>query len=290
MRQIRFWAALLLVFAGTIPAVNGTPGTESTIIEDQLYSTRDNVRLLADVYVPEGTGPFPIVLTIHSGSWKRGVRGRMKGIALGLQKAGFVAVNVDYSLAPRFRYPANLEDLREAVRWSRKNAASFRGDPSFVAAYGYSSGGHLALLLGANQSRDEEARVQAVISGGAPADFFLMPDSFARVFGASRADNPELYKEVSPVSHVNRNTPPMFIYHGRDDWMIDVEHARSMARRLRENGVVVELVEYARGHLTAELWKEEALEPAVEFLRKQVERSLAHRAQKTEEETETRAQ
>lgn len=292
MRPLRIWSACFLLLAGTLPAADEPAGTDAKVVEDQLYSVRDDVRLLADVYIPEGVGPFPMIVTIHSGSWLRGSRTRMKDSAVILQKAGFVVVNVEYSLAPRYRYPANLEDLREAVRWSRRNAASFRGDATFIAAYGYSSGGHLALLLGCNQSPDEEGRVQAVVAGGAPTDFFLMPEYprfFKKVFGTSRTENPALYREVSPLFHVDRDTPPMFLYHGTDDWLIDIEHARLMTQRLREKGVVVELLEYARGHLTTDFWKEEALEPAVSFLRKQVERSLAHRMMKAEE-AESRAQ
>jgi acetyl esterase/lipase len=251
--------------------------------------------LLADVYVPNASedsadsrnaglrdsvanahAPRPAVVIIHGGSWQRGDRARMARIAGGLADAGFVAVNIEYSLAPRYRFPAQLHDCRAAVLWIREHAAALNVDPERIGAFGYSAGGHLALLLATTgRSQSDPARIQAVVAGAPPANLAAMPGpadrTLRRLLGADREEAPELYRQASPVAHVSADDPPAFLYHGRYDWVVPFTQSEDMARRLRAAGVTVELLAGEGGHVSSAPFRDEVpvgLLPAIEFLKR----------------------
>lgn len=98
----------------------------------------------AEIYVPKGEGPFPVLLHIHGGGWFTGsALGERK---LGMQYAadGFVVVNLDYRLAPEHPFPQGLEDCVYAARWIVENIERYKGDPSKLIIGGGSAGGNLS--------------------------------------------------------------------------------------------------------------------------------------------------
>jgi acetyl esterase/lipase len=109
----------------------------------------DGKSLQLDVAYPaKGRGPFPAVVCIHGGAWTSGNRDNLRPILLQLAEQGFVAVAPNYRLAPDNPFPAQIHDLKCAVRWLRAHAGRFKVDSRRVGALGYSAGGHLACLLG----------------------------------------------------------------------------------------------------------------------------------------------
>ncbi|HEX6963228.1 MAG TPA: alpha/beta hydrolase, partial [Lacipirellula sp.] len=98
----------------------------------EVYVERDSGPLKADIYVPEGEGPFPGVLVVHGGAWRMGTRGQLAGVAQQLAEHGFTAVAISYRLAPQFKFPAQIEDCRDAVRWMRTNAHRLKIDPERI--------------------------------------------------------------------------------------------------------------------------------------------------------------
>ena len=73
-----------------------------------------------------GDGPFPGVLVVHGGAWRMGTRGQLAGVAQELAKNGFTAVAISYRLAPQYKFPAQIEDCKAAVRWMRTNAVRLK--------------------------------------------------------------------------------------------------------------------------------------------------------------------
>ena len=135
--------------AANLAATRADEPADSPVVHaDVAYADRGDKPLLADVYLPPGEGPFPGVLCIHGGAWRFGDKKRMKGIARQLANNGYTAVAIDYRLAPKHVFPAQLEDCRAALRWIRANANRYHVDPKRIAVFGYSAGGHLAALLG----------------------------------------------------------------------------------------------------------------------------------------------
>ena len=208
--------------------------------------------LQADVYVPEGAGPFPAVIVVHGGGWDRRDRSDMTGISEKLARRGYVAVNIDYRLAPTHLYPAQLDDTRAAIRWVRAHAPALRVDPRRVGGWGYSAGGHLVALAGMAKSGAADA-LQAVVAGGTPSDLPHYPVSpiITRFIGAPFAQQRESWRDASPVTHVDRGDPPVFQYHGTWDKLVYVDDAYTFKSALDAAGVRNELyLVRGGGHIT----------------------------------------
>lgn len=183
----------------------------------------------ADVYFRARRAPSPAILLIHGGSWKgHGPRWTMDTLAKKLSKRGYVVVNATYRGLPESRYPAPLEDLQEAIRWMRAHAMTYGIDPDRIATFGYSAGGHLAALVALKDGNPQ--KVRAVVAGGAPFDLSLYPggDIVPAFLGGHRSEIPSVFRDASPVTHVDDSSPPMFIYHADKDTLVPPEHAIHM--------------------------------------------------------------
>jgi len=233
----------------------GTPEVslpiESTIVGDSQfsdleYSVRAETSLKGDIYVPDGEGPFPAVLLIHGGSWAGGSRSHMSGIAKRLARRGFVAFNISYSFAPENLYPAQLEDCQSALSWMRTHRAEYKIRANKIGVWGFSAGGHLAALLGTKSSNNIENNefqgVQAVVAGSAPHNLTKYPDSKAIIdlLGTTIEQDSDIFKEASPLYQVGEKTPPMFLYHGSWDKIVDLSHSIDMKQALDRAGVANE--------------------------------------------------
>lgn len=281
----RYWLQVALCLA--LVSCLGCQSPNAGVLRDQSYARRGEAELLADVHRPLSAESAPAVILVHGGSWARGSRSRMDRIAAAVAEHGFVAVNIEYRLAPEHPYPAPLEDVLAAVRWVRRNAARLGVDPRRIALWGYSAGAHLSALAGSRPEgtnpsdprRNEDARVQACVLGSGPSDLGLLGDvrPVRRFLGRPPAEIPEVVRAASPVFAVHSKSPPTFLYHGRDDWVVDVEHSRVLCDALAEAGVPVQLVETARGHLTQLICPDEIIAQALVFLDRWLVAPLAGR-------------
>ena len=138
---------------------------------NQVYSPEGWPQVLrADLYRPAAEGLRPAVLLIHGGGWEvPDRRHQMESIARRLAERGYVVMNATYRLAPAHQHPAPVEDLQQALSWMHARSAALSIDPTRMATFGYSAGGHLAALLGALQPM-QTPMIRAVVAGGAPTD------------------------------------------------------------------------------------------------------------------------
>ncbi|HEX4111607.1 MAG TPA: alpha/beta hydrolase, partial [Stellaceae bacterium] len=141
-------------------------------VEDVAYHQDGDTTLLARLYRPAGTGPFPVLIDLHGGAWTSGDRLQNVAIAEVLAKAGILVVSLDFRMPPAKRYPATLDDIDAGIGWTRKHAADYGGRPDWVGGFGTSSGGHL-ILLAAMRPKSPEARLAYVISGWGVLDPLL---------------------------------------------------------------------------------------------------------------------
>ena len=240
---------------------------EYTVRHGLVYARPDGEALTLDAYIPEGPGPFPGLLVIHGGGWAARRPGDMVHIARALARRGYVALNVIYRLAPKHRYPAAVDDVREAARWARAEAPALKLDPKRLGAWGYSAGAHLAAMLGVAPGPVPAAG--AVVAGGLPADFSRWPHSpiITPFIGKTYAEAPEVWKEASPVAHAAAGAPPFFLYHGLADRLVEPEQAALMAAALRRAGGRAEFYGL-RGldHTTAFVFDSGAVAAAIDFL------------------------
>jgi acetyl esterase/lipase len=251
------------------------------------YRSDAEYRLTLDIYVPQGKGPWPAILAVHGGGWRSGTKLNWFRHARKLARAGFVVVAINYRHAPEFRFPAQIHDCKAAVRWMRRHSEQYRIDPDRIGGVGYSAGGHLVALLGTTDADDglegpvpeEElgisTRLQAVAAGGAVCEFSWIDrdsDALSYWLGGSRKDNPAIYRQAAPLTHISPDDPPFYFFHGADDWIVPDSSPRTMHDALIRQSLFSRFDLYENyGHfgLFSEL---DALTPVIEFFRQQLGR------------------
>jgi len=115
-------------------------------VTDIEYLRHGDKPLLARLYKPRGTGPFPIIVDLHGGAWCKKDRMSDAGTDEPLAKSGVIVVALDFRMPPDAGYPASLADVNYAIRWCKAHAAEWNGRADRVGVLGVSSGGHQAML------------------------------------------------------------------------------------------------------------------------------------------------
>lgn len=239
------------------------PGqTQDGADKDVVYGEAGGEQLKLDVYrkAADGGQPLPGIIAIHGGGWSGGDKREFADACRGLADNGFVAFSVNYRLvkADANKWPAQIDDVQRAVRWIRANATKYGVDPNRIAALGASAGGHLAALLGTMDTRDNtdptlatySSRVQCVIDFFGPTDFTVAANdknvsplavALVRNFlGKTPEEAPEVYREASPITHVDKKTVPMLIFHGTLDPLVPLDQSQRFYDRLKKEGVEVQ--------------------------------------------------
>ncbi|MEQ6917366.1 alpha/beta hydrolase [Halomonas aquatica] len=212
----------------------------------------------------------PVALLVHGGGWQRRSPDDMTEIAERLARRGYVTINVAYRFAPEYRFPAQLEDLRQAMAWIHEQADDWRIDTERIVGVGYSSGAHLVSLL----ALSDEGGLAAVLAGGLPSDLLKFDDGrlVVEFIGGTRAEKPRAYRQASPIYHVHASAPPHFLFHGRWDGLVPMDHATDFHAALVAQGVESELyLQHYRGHFTSFLLRDSAIEAGIAFLDMQLE-------------------
>ncbi len=232
--------------------------------------------LHADLYLPQKRELRPVVLMIHGGGWANRSRDDMAGISSKLVRRGYAVLNVNYRFAPKYTYPAQVHDLQQALAWIADNANRYRLDLERVNTWGYSSGAHLAALIGAIDHDNHLAedsnplpRIRSVVAGGIPSDLRKYTGSpiVMRFMGGDRHEMPKRYAEASPVYHVSSDDPPVFLYHGKLDFLVTEDQASDYYEALRAAGIDAELYLHRwRGHMSMFLFGGDAETKAIDFL------------------------
>lgn len=192
-----------------------------------------------------GTPPrLPAVLVIHGGAWTLGDKSNDKLHAARLAEKGYWVFSINYRLAPKHPFPAQLEDCKRALQWVHDNADIEGIDRDRVGVWGYSAGGQLSALTSLDPPTGIPA-VRACVCGGAPFDLTQLPAetiALRGVFGGTPAEVPHRYKEASPLFFVHEKAPPLFLFHGAKDWLVPEEMALAMKKTLESAKVDHELV------------------------------------------------
>lgn len=253
----------LVVFAGT------SRGAQQQGIEkDVVYGMYSGLALLMDVHRPEKPNGYGVLYVAGSG-WHMplgyGATGlkeqQVEDWPPALLRAGYTVFAINHRAAPRFHYPAAVEDVQRAVRFVRHRAADFRIDPDRIGGMGGSSGAHLVGLVamlaasGVSGSPDpverQPATLQTVVMRAGPSDLRQMKAPFAAAVVASFLERPPTYDEVyhaaSPIAYVKRSSPPFLLIHGDADDTIPFEQSVAFEEALRKVNVPVRLIRVAGG-------------------------------------------
>jgi acetyl esterase/lipase len=210
-----------------------------------------------DLYLPpKEKGASPVVINIHGGGWNHGVKESQTGFNT-FFKMGYAVANIEYRLTGQATAPAAVEDTRCALIYLIKNAKELNIDVNKIVIMGGSSGGHLALMGGllANDHRFdtncqgvENIKVAAIIDKYGITDVWdwgygsnITSKSATRWLGDKATDR-KFAMSVSPISYVNRNSPPVFIVHGDADPTVPYQQSVDLHKKLLEAGVKTEFM------------------------------------------------
>jgi len=227
-------------------------------IERDVVFTDAGSRGHLDIYRPadRDTEGAPVLLQIHGGGWTIG-RKDQQGLPLMLHLAskGWVCVAINYRLAPRDAFPAQIVDVKKGIAWVKEHIREYGGDPDYVVLTGGSAGGHLAALAALTPGdatyqpgfEDADTSVQAAIPHYGVYDFAgstglrsaeLMRDRFLapRILQTRYDDDPDAFEAASPLLRITPDAPDFFVLHGVRDTLVSVQQARLFVERLRQVG------------------------------------------------------
>ena len=221
-----------------------------------------------DLYLPKNRKAgekSPAVLLIHGGGWKKGDKRQAREIEFGMTLAenGFVVASINYALRSAGKFPLNLQDCKNGIRYLRAHADELGIDPDRISVMGGSAGGHLALLVAytADQSNLAPSQPYPGVSDkvSSVVDFYGVSNLATRketdpnnkplkiepldsttqsIFGSTPKD----WKKAFPVTYVKRDVPPTLILHGKKDTTVDSDQSQELADALKKAGATYEII------------------------------------------------
>lgn len=221
---------------------------------DVEFGMGGDVKLALDIARPENLDkPTACIVFIHGGGWRGGNRKVHVPQILEVARRGYVSATIQYRLVPSARFPAQVEDVKCAVRFLRANADKYRIDSERIGAVGFSAGAHLSMLLGvmdkkdglegSGGSSDQSSKVQAVVAFFGPTDLGAK-DYPAIVHGmindfldSTPEENADIRKLASPVTYVDKADAPLLIYQGTKDRLVPHTQATLMADAMSAAGM-----------------------------------------------------
>ncbi|MCZ7580538.1 MAG: alpha/beta hydrolase [Fimbriimonadaceae bacterium] len=213
----------------------------------QPYAELGGVRLCYDLFLPEGPGPFPVVIAIHGGGWISGERSNMHDVAPPLCSHGIAVACPDYRLAPLNPFPAAVKDVQSFARYLRAASADLGLEPDRVGTMGVSAGGHLAAMLslaGPVIEAEGDCRANAGFAICPLTDLsdpyekhFPISHSFIEQFmGGPYEGREDLYRSASPLAHVSQGCPPLALVHGSEDDIVPFAQSEALYAALQGAG------------------------------------------------------
>ena len=220
---------------------------------DVEYARVGEHRLLLDLYLPpQSPKQVPLAVWIHGGAWRAGSKDSVP-VERWLQQ-GFAITSIEYRLSPVARFPAQIHDIKAAIRWLRGNAKTYAFDSNRFIIAGSSAGGHLAALVGVSNGipalegdlgdlKSTSSDVQAIVSffGASNLESILSQSTshglsvripaLELLLGGQPDQKQDLAKLASPVTHVDATDPPLWLIHGDADPQMPIEQSHELQQR-----------------------------------------------------------
>ncbi len=230
------------------------PAAKVTIENDIVYTRAGGSDLKLDLARPsEGDGPFPVVLVIHGGGWRGGSKDGNRPALAEFAKRGYVAVSPQYRFCPKDTFPAQVHDVKAAVRWVKAHAGQYKADPGHVGAVGFSAGGHLSMMLGVTGPSDglegetggggPDSSIQAVVNYFGPTDMAAsdIPEATRPLIkdflGGTPREKAKEAAEASPLTFVSKGDAPILTFQGTKDPLVPHTQATKLADAMTAAGV-----------------------------------------------------
>lgn len=253
-----------------IKIIDANPPNDHSVqfIANIVYSKIGKRELKVHLLVPtHKKRPMPLILYIKGSSWgKDKPQDTFRNIPQLVQfaKSGYIVASVEHRTSHEAKFPAQIHDVKAAVRFLRQNAKQYNIDVNRVGAWGTSSGGHLAALLGTSGGVTElegeemtnspySSRIQAVVDWYGPTDF-LQISQHTREYDADQADsaeslligapiqkNREKVKKANPITYISSDDPPFLIMHGDKDKRVPFNQSVLLYEALKREQIEVTL-------------------------------------------------
>lgn len=243
------------------------PASDLTCLLDVRYASPDGIDLYLDVLgpAPLPTVPTPTILRIDGcPGWGPGNRASAMAPFANpaLAKAGFLTVAISVRHSGQALFPAQLQDVRSALRWLRSNPLGLPVDADRIGVWGHSAGGHLAAMAGLVASGDDRMHdvvrsdAQSIVTISGPTDLLRpggamqidRPSPVTALVGGDASTHVEQLRAASPLTHVAGGAPPFLIIHGTRDETVPYEQAERLHRALQTAGAGAQLIPVAGGH------------------------------------------
>lgn len=229
----------------SVASLVSIPSPEITAVQHK-YKAGDGKEMIFDLYqmapVEEAQ---PLIIQIHGGSWRSGDQTQLPPINKYLAARGYTVAAITYRLAPDHAYPAAYEDVLAAVEYFRDNDDKYKIDDDKIVLMGRSAGGHLALLSGYREPK----HIKGIIAFYPPTDLewswnhptnplvLNTPEILGGFMGGTFEEKSDLFREASPINHVEKDSPPTVLIHGGRDELVSPKQSRRLAKVLKEKGV-----------------------------------------------------
>lgn len=228
--------------------------------QDLAYVTNGRSRQKLDLFIPDVGKKWPLIIWVHGGGFCTG--SKKDHVPLAYLERGFAVASLNYRLSQDAIFPAQIQDVKAAVRWLRANAKKYRLNPNRFGAWGESAGGHLVAMLGltgntntfdAGEYLEISSQVQAVVDYFGPTDFLQMdtqrlprgmihdsPDSpESKLVGGAIQAHQDRVARANPITCVTRDAPPFLIVHGDRDPLVPYQQSVILNDALVAHGVPV---------------------------------------------------
>ncbi|MDS0293628.1 alpha/beta hydrolase [Halogeometricum luteum] len=247
-----------------MPYPFGSPPVE--VVRDAAFASPPEGTLSLDLYLPSGErgaesegARRALVVLVHGGGWRAGDKSDLREVAFALAERRFACAVPNFRGSDAAAFPAAIRDVKAAIRWCRANADALGIDPARIAAFGPSTGAHLAVLaaLSADDPRfaPDPAHVSAAVSEASDAlaaavgvaglyNFEHTPEraELAAFLGGPRSEVPGRYDLASPSSHLGGGGPPILLLHGADDDVVPAMASELFYDGLEEGDIEAECV------------------------------------------------
>ena len=258
-------------------------------VKDVIYATVEGKALGLDLHLPAGVKQPPLLVWVHGGTWSAGSKDQYPAEFV---EHGIAVASLDFRQSTEARFPANVQDIKAAIRFLRAKASDYAYRADRIAIAGASSGAHLAALVGVTNGNKalegtegeylkESSSVQAIVSyfgasnlntilaQSTPFGLNVRKPALERLLGALPENAKDLATLASPVTHVDRSDPPLLLFHGDQDPQMPINQSHELQGADLKAGLDVDFeVLHGAAHGGDAFFRGDALERAVKFLRR----------------------
>ena len=251
----------MLTVLPVVLLISSSSVAEEPKFRDVEYGRVGDISLKLDFYEPNQRRPErPLIVWIHGGAWRSGSKSDVP--VAKLREQGFAIASVDYRLSPVAKFPAQIHDIKAAIRYLRANASRFEVDANRFVLAGSSAGGHLAVLAAVSDGVPElsgelaapentAANVQAVVSffgagnlqtilsQSTPFGLDVRVPALEKFLGGLPDQQPNLARLASPVEHIDSRDPPLWLFHGDQDPQMPINQSHELDGAYKKIGLPV---------------------------------------------------